>query len=75
MKMDVIKNQQNVREGLGQVGLYIQKEIQNTITAGGTDWPPLAESTIKAKDSSAPLIDSGQLRQSISFEIVTGKGK
>ncbi len=41
----------------------IQERIVNQIP------PPLAESTILAKGSSTPLIDTGQLRASITFEV------
>ena len=32
--------------------------------------PPLAESTIRRKGSSNPLIDTGQLRSSITWQVV-----
>lgn len=36
---------------------------------GNGKWEPLKEETIKRKGSSAPLIDKGQLFQSISYEV------
>jgi len=36
------------------------------------DWKPNKSSTIKAKGSSTPLIDTGQLRQSIGFQTIKG---
>ena len=36
------------------------------------DWKANKSSTIKAKGSSQPLIDTGQLRQSIHFEVIKG---
>ena len=39
------------------------------------DWKPNKASTIKAKGSSVPLIDTGQLRQSIHFEVIKGDSK
>lgn len=36
---------------------------------GNGTWEPLKESTIKQKGSSAPLIDNGQLFQSITYEV------
>lgn len=36
------------------------------------DWKPNSSSTIQAKGSSAPLISTGQLRQSINYEVIKG---
>ena len=36
------------------------------------DWQANKNSTIKAKGSSMPLIDTGQLRQSIHYEVIKG---
>ena len=41
--------------------------MQEAISAGID--PPNAESTIKAKGSSTPLVDDGTLRQSITYVI------
>jgi hypothetical protein len=50
-----------------QVGL-----IQDTIRNGG--FAPNAPSTIKRKKSSRPLINTGNLRQSVKFTIVPKEG-
>lgn len=50
------------RVGLKAVGI-----VQEAISAGID--PPNAESTIKAKGSSTPLVDDGTLRQSITYVI------
>lgn len=47
-------------------------ELQARIARGIA--PGLAESTIAAKGSSVPLIDTGQLRSSISYEILDAHG-
>jgi hypothetical protein len=57
-------------QGLNLIGLKISGEIKQRLQAGIT--PPLAESTIKAKGSSVPLIDSGQFIGSIAHEVVAG---
>lgn len=51
------------------VGEFSVGIIQNHLTSQ-VNSPPLAESTIKAKGSSNPLIDTGQLRSSITYKIV-----
>ena len=49
------------------LGLRFVAGIQKRISDGIP--PELADSTIKAKGSSVPLIDTGQLRSSITFEL------
>lgn len=51
------------------VGEFAVGVIQNHLTSQ-VNSPPLAESTIRAKGSSNPLIDTGQLRRSIDYKIV-----
>lgn len=71
------------------LGLWAQGSIQARITAGPSDWAPLAASTIKRKGYQSPtfkdgtvarvtpsakaLIDTGQLRSSITFTVETLK--
>lgn len=43
-------------------------EIQTRISQGIP--PPLAESTVQRKRSAIPLIDTGQLRSAITYEII-----
>jgi hypothetical protein len=53
--------------GLARLGALYVGEVQRRI-AQGID-PPLAESTIKRKGSSKPLIDTGQLRTAITYYV------
>ena len=55
------------------LGLWAQGSIQARIAAGPSDWAPLAASTIKRKGSAKALIDTGQLRSSITFTVETLK--
>lgn len=52
---------------LERVGLWAQGSIQQRISDGIP--PPNAESTIRRKGSSTPLIDTGQLRTSIKYRV------
>ena len=52
---------------LEKIGLFVQGLIQERIATGIP--PKNADSTIRAKGSNKPLIDSGQLRGSISYEV------
>jgi hypothetical protein len=54
-------------EILSQVGSFCVGGIQARMAAGIP--PELAPATIKAKGSSTPLIDTGQLRTSITFRV------
>lgn len=55
---------------LGLLGAYAVGIVKQTIVEGVP--PPNAESTIKMKGSSTPLINTGQLRNSITFELREG---
>lgn len=49
------------------LGMWGASEVRSTIVAGVS--PPNAPSTIKRKGSSTPLVDTGQLLNSITFEV------
>jgi hypothetical protein len=55
---------------LEQLGLWLVGELQKGIAAG-LPVTPLAPATIAKKGSSKPLIDTGQMRSSISHEVVS----
>ena len=52
---------------LKEIGIFQKDLIQEKITEGS--FTPNAESTIKKKGSSKPLIDTGRMRQSVNYEI------
>ena len=52
-----------VKKQLDKIGLYLGSKVQNKIKDLRT--PPNALSTVRAKGSSSPLVDTGQLRASI----------
>lgn len=56
-------------QGLGILGAFTAGLIQETFTSN--NWVPNSEATQRIKGSSTPLIDTGQLRQSISFKVNT----
>jgi hypothetical protein len=64
---EVLKGTKTKEQVLELVGLRGQGAIQARIAAGID--PPNAPSTIERKGSSKPLIDTGQLRSSISFAV------
>jgi hypothetical protein len=64
----VLSGEATVKKALDVLGLEIQKEIKARIKIIQT--PRNAPSTIRAKGSSKPLIDTGQMLNSIQFETV-----
>ncbi len=57
----------SVEKALGQLGAFFKGKVQKKMVDLST--PANAPSTIKAKGSSNPLIDTGFLRQSIKEKV------
>lgn len=57
---------------LKQLGAMATGKVQ-TFLRNSANFKPLKEATIKAKGSDKPLIDTGQLMQSVTFEVVDKK--
>ena len=62
-----VVNGQSAEQVLKEIGIFQKDLIQEKITSGS--FTPNAPSTIKRKGSSAPLIDTGRMRQSVDFVI------
>lgn len=73
LMLRVVEGKLTKEQALEQFGLWVQAEIQKRIAQGIP--PPNAQSTIDAKGSSKPLIDTGQLRSSITFGVDGGNGE
>jgi hypothetical protein len=59
-------------QALDELGLWMQARLRTSIRNG--DWPANAPSTIKAKGSSKPLIDTAQMLNSVTWiKILAGK--
>jgi len=56
-----------LKQAFAILGLKVSSDIKETIRAQIP--PPLADSTIRKKKSSTPLIDTGQLINSIDYEV------
>lgn len=62
-------------EELKKTGMFVQNKVRSWFTDSRNGWPPNAPSTIKAKKGkSNPLIDTGELRKSITY-VVSNKNK
>lgn len=69
---EVAAGRLTAEQGLDLVGLKIVGEIKQRLPHLE---PPLEESTIKAKGSSATLVDKGQFRSSIAHAVVPAGGE
>lgn len=56
-----------IEEILKQMGPFAEASFKEVFT--GVEWEPNAESTIEAKGSSQPLIDTGLLRNSLTHVV------
>lgn len=67
----ILRGQLTTEQALGQLGEMAKGDVQDTLRNG--DFAPLKQSTIDRKGSSKPLIDTGQLRQSVTYELGEGE--
>ncbi len=63
----LVNEGKDLRKELGKIGLVAVSVVQKEITE--LDSPPNAQSTIDKKKSSNPLIDSGLMRSSVTFQV------
>jgi hypothetical protein len=68
---NAIKNNEPMDQALNRIGVVAVGKTQQYMTQ--LKAPANAESTIKAKGSSNPLIDTGELRASVNYSIQPGK--
>jgi hypothetical protein len=71
LSLAVIEGAKDSKTALGILGEYVKGLMQKKIRAGVP--PPLSAGTVARKGSSVPLIDTGQLINSIEWQIVEGK--
>lgn len=62
-----LKGDVSAHDAYKSIGAYMSNQVKETMTDG--DLTPLKPETIKRKGSSKPLIDTGQLRASITYEV------
>lgn len=63
----VVRGEMTVPQALGILGAVAAGDVQLTIR--NADLAPLKPETIRRKGSSRPLIDTGQVIQSVTFEV------
>lgn len=67
LNKELVSNKLDIKPAINKLGLEMEMDIKQEITDLQT--PPNAESTIKAKGSSNPLIDTGTMRNSVTHTI------
>ena len=65
----IVTNKLEVDQALGVLGLWGANAVKRYITSGKVV-PPLKPATIARKGSSKPLVDTGQLVNSITWKVV-----
>lgn len=63
-------NMANIHKCYELLGISAENVVQNAFKVSGPGWDPNAPSTIARKGSAKPLIDTGQLRKSITSRVV-----
>jgi len=67
---DVAENGKSADKALGLIGTIAMDISKGAFTSRGYgEWPDLSQATITAKGSSQPLIDTGTLRNSITYVV------
>lgn len=66
----VIDGKADVKTATNMLGTKVKSMIQSTIRNG--EFVPNAPSTVKKKGSDKPLIDTGTMRQSVTYEVRKG---
>lgn len=67
IKKEIATGSPNAEKTFNAIGVCVKGYIQKEIVEG--DFEPNAPSTIAKKGSSRPLIDTGQMRQSVTYVI------
>lgn len=67
MVVQVVEGKMKGKQALKNIGVLVKGAVQQQMVEG--EFVPNAPSTIQRKGSDKPLIDTGQLRQGVSYKI------
>lgn len=70
---EVFEGKEKIGRALGKVALKAATDIRKGVTDGAGIPPPLAPETIARKGSDRPLVDTGQMLKSITWDVVEGE--
>lgn len=71
--LQILAGTNTAKKGLAKIGEYMATAIKNKIQEGVP--PPNSPETVKRKHSDHTLIDTGQLRDTVDWEVRMGKGE
>lgn len=57
------------KEAVNSLAIWLHQRLLDTIDSGRSEWPPLSKVTEWLKGSNVALIDSGDFRKAIQYEI------
>lgn len=60
---------QGAQDGLEKAGMFAANKVKAYFVDPGNGWPANSPATIKAKGSDRPMIDTGALRQAITYVV------
>lgn len=60
---------------LEAIGAKVATDIKKRVTSGDGLDPPLAESTVEAKGSERPLVDTGRLIGAVTWKVMSADGE
>jgi len=66
------RGQMDIQTALGRLGQAAAGAVKREIIEG--TFTPLKPATIRRKKSSRPLVDTGQMRQSVTYEVIVRGG-
>ena len=64
----VLKGDYDIKKSLGLLGLQVSSDIKQKIVDIAS--PPNSAATIRRKKSANPLVDTGQMKNSITYEVI-----
>lgn len=67
MVVQVVEGKMKGKQALKNIGVLVKGAVQHQMVEG--EFVPNAPSTVQRKGSDKPLIDTGQLRQGVSYQI------
>jgi hypothetical protein len=61
------------RAGIEAACQIVEKASKGMIGHGNAGWPPLAPSTVERKGANTPLLETGELRESIQHTVISSQ--
>jgi hypothetical protein len=72
---DYITGKVSLERALNQLGAWGAAEVKKTVTVGDGVPPPNADSTKRRKGSDRPLVDTGRMIDSVTWQVWMGRAR